>query len=139
MKTLTILILLSIMCFSGCAAMQQRQAEMRQQFSETIPVCIDELDCKEKWSAAQIWVSRNCGMKIQILSDTIIETYNSPQASMNLACSVVKEPSGGGRYKILIRTGCSNIFGCSPDGWDAAINFNKYISSINKRSSHEIF
>jgi hypothetical protein len=121
----------SALLLSGCAAMQQQQAQRMQQFNESIPVCNDEQDCKDKWSTAQIWVSRNCGMKIQIVTDTLIETYNSVGSSTDLAARVVKEPIGAGKYRIVITTGCANIFGCAPDAWAAALNFNRYVGSIN--------
>ncbi len=130
-------IIVSLSCvllLSGCAVRQQQQAQQRQQFNKTIPFCNDDQDCKDKWSAAQIWVSRNCGMKIQIATDTLIETYNSVGSSTNLAARVVKEPIGDGKYRIVINTGCANIFGCFPDAWAAALDFNRYVGSINRKN-----
>ena len=136
MKGIYLLLFISLtsILIVGCAGMQQRQAQLSQQFNETIPTCKDEKDCKEKWSAAQVWVSRNCGMKLQIVTDTIIETYNPPNASTALAARVIKEPLGDGEYRIVITTWCPNIFGCYPDSWNAALDFNNYVGSINKKN-----
>lgn len=119
----------AVLWLSGCATMGDNQAK-KQLFNSTIPVCHSEQECAAKWGAAQIWVAQNCGMKIQICTDSIIETYNS--TSMRLAARVIKEPAGGGTYRILIRTWCGNIFGCSPNAWNAAINFNRYVGSLNE-------
>jgi hypothetical protein len=116
----------------ACAATQQQQAQ-RQAFNQSIPTCNDDQDCKDKWSAAQIWVSRNCGMKIQIVTDTLIETYNSPRNSIKLAARVIKEPIGSGKYRIIIAIGCNNIFGCERNSWDAALDFNRYVGSISNK------
>lgn len=115
----------------GCAASKAIQAK-RDQFSTTIPTC-SESDCKQKWEAAQVWVAKNCGMKIQTISDSIIQTYNPPDNafdSLRLAAQVIKEPLGGGRYRIVITTYCKNMWGCHPDKWDAAINFNDYLNGL---------
>ena len=123
-----ILIPISMLLFLGCAADQQRIQYRRILYQSTIPTCNTPEDCTTKWSAAQAWVSQNCQMKIQIATDTLIETYNS--IGMRLACKVVKEPIGSGMYRLIITTGCSNMFGCYVDPWDAAINFNQYVNSL---------
>lgn len=117
---------------SGCAGIRQKQAEMQREFEQSIPHCEGEKQCSERWSAAQVWVSKNCGMKIQLATDSLIETYNSAAArnSTTLGASVTKEPLGNGRYRIAIRTGCANIFGCFPDAHQSALDFNRYVGSI---------
>ena len=121
------LFLFFVSVLSGCAA-NRRAKQMRQQFQNTIPICYDEMDCRNKWSAAQIWVARNCRMKIQIVTDTIIETYGPPEYSTKLAATVIKEPVGNGRYQIIISTWCDN-FQCYPDALQSALHFNQYVGS----------
>lgn len=133
MKTL-ILLVVAVVALSGCAGMRQQQAERQRMLDSTTPHCNNEQECKEKWSAAQVWVSRNVPMKIQVATDSIIETFGSTQHnSVALAASVTKEPIGGGRYKITIRTGCYNPFGCSPDAYQAALNFHEYLNSLTPK------
>ena len=127
-KYVVLMIVVSL-ALSGCASNQQRTAQ-REMYNSTIPVCNKGEDCDNKWDAAQIWVSKNCGMKIQLVNDTIIETYNSSKNSTHLAASILREPIGNGKYKITIKTGCNNIFGCVPNALEAAISFNKYVSSM---------
>jgi hypothetical protein len=135
LKSMNILCLfcLLVVIMSGCISAQRRDYA-RTVFEQTIPVCSGDKDCKEKWEAAQVWVAKNCGMKLQIANDTIIETYNSPAYSINLAARVVKEPLGGGQYKIEIKTWCSNLFRCEPDALSAAVQFNKYVGNFGTQA-----
>ena len=114
-----------VLSLLACATPQQNK-EYQLRYENSIPTCNTEQSCKEKWSAAQAWVVSNCGMKIQLATDTIIETYN-PGTTMNLAARVIKEPLGNGRYRLTIRTWCGNVFGCQVKPWEAAINFNEYV------------
>jgi len=129
-------VLSAAMVISGCAASQQLQAK-RARFEGTIPTCGSESECREKWSAAQAWVVNNSGMKIQIATDTIIETFNPVRGMTNLAARVVKEPLGGGKYRMVIRTWCDNMFVCSQDPWTAALNFNDYVNRFGPQPLQE--
>lgn len=113
----------------GCAtspAMQAKQAEFRR----TIPTCSGTEDCNAKWEAAQLWVVRNAGWKIQTQSTVLIETYNAVGSSPRIAVRVTKEPLAGEKYQFIVNVWCDNIFGCQPDSWDAALDFNRQISSV---------
>ncbi len=116
----------------GCATGPEIQAK-RDHLRETTPTCSTERECKEMWSAAQAWVASNCGMKLQTVTDTIIQTYNPPGSSPALAAQIIKEPLGGGKYRILIKAYCSNIFGCVPDQWESAFKFNDYVGTFKER------
>jgi len=113
----------------GCATSPERQAKQAE-FSRTIPTCSGTADCNAKWEAAQLWVVHNAGWKIQTQSSVLIETYNAVNSSSNIAVRVTKEPLGGGRYQLLVKVWCANIFGCHPDSWDAALKFNQEIGQV---------
>lgn len=115
---------------AGCATtpspeMQARQAEL----ARTTPVCRNETDCKAKWEAAQLWVVHNAAYKIQTSTSVVIETYNPGPSEPKIAARVTKEPIGGGSYKLLVNIWCNNIFGCIPNQWDAALDFNRTVSA----------
>lgn len=112
---------------SASAPSAEVQAK-RVEFERTIPVCDGEADCKAKWEAAQLWVVHNAGFKVQTATDVLIETYNPGPSDATIATRVTKEPLGGGRYKLVVYVWCNNIFGCVPNAWDAAINFNSKIA-----------
>jgi hypothetical protein len=114
---------------TSCASGQVIQAK-RAEFLSTIPTCEGAADCKAKWEAAQLWVVHNAGWKIQIANDVLIETFNPAQNSPAIAARVTKEPLGGGKYKLVATIWCSNMFGCVPNAWDAALAFNRDIGAI---------
>jgi hypothetical protein len=111
----------------GCAAGPSPQVV--QQFQNTIPTCSGDADCKAKWEAAQLWVVHNAGFKIQTATDVLIETYNATGGSPSIAARVTKEPLGGGRYRLVVFVTCDNMFGCVPDSWQAALNFNQVVGA----------
>jgi len=119
--------LISILYFFGCATMSQQQIE---EYQETIPYCIENVDCKEKWAAAKQWLLDNARMKIQIYSDDLIETYNPPPNSPNLAARIRKQPAGKYTYSITANVWCSNLIGCVPNRIDALLDFNKYLNNV---------
>lgn len=125
---LTLCMVAAAALFAGCAASPQMLAAQKA-FRESIPVCNGPVDCQAKWDAAQLWVVQNAGVKIQTATSVVIETYNSPDSSPRLAVRVTKEPLGGGRYRIVVVTGCANIFGCQPNHIDAALDFNRQVGA----------
>lgn len=115
---------------SGCAISPSMDEQMnRAEFERTIPTCDGEQDCNAKWEAAQLWVVHNTGYKIQTATNVLIETYNPVDQRASLAAQVTKEPLGGGRYKIVARLRCGNMFGCVPDPWSAAMDFNRAVGA----------
>lgn len=101
-------------------------------YDQTIPVCSTEPECDAKWETAQLWVARNAGYKIQTATNVLIETYNSVGSSAAIQVRVLKEPAGGGAYRLLVYVSCANLFGCVPDTWDAAIDFNRYVGAVGE-------
>lgn len=114
---------------SGCmsnAALQVKRIE----FKNTIPTCHSDRECELKWSAARRWVLHHADSKIQHITNDFIETYNPAPNSPHLAVRVVKEPMTEGGYRFTVTTWCDNLFGCQPNSWDAAIDFNKYVGAV---------
>jgi hypothetical protein len=124
----TIISLLVAVLFFGCANIPYRQSKLYE-YQSTIPICNEET-CKSKWNAAQAWVSEYCSEKIQIATDTIIQTYEPPQNSSGIAAKVIKEPVANGNFLIKISLYCDNTIVCEPDTLDASIDFNKYVNQF---------
>ncbi len=118
-----VLVMLGSM-LGGCVTPEQRQAfaDRQAEFMRDRPRCYDEKACERMWSAARNWVINNCRMKIQNITDGYIETFNS--VDVGLACRVTKDPLPDNGYVLTVTTGCGNIFGCFPDAWQAAFDFN---------------
>jgi hypothetical protein len=115
---------------SGCAmtAEQMRvQQERQAQFMAARPICSNPRQCEAMWAAARNWVNGTCGMKIQTMTDSYLETFGS--VDTRLACRVTKDPMPDGRYVLTVATVCGNPFGCFPDTWQAAFNFNTLVTS----------
>jgi uncharacterized protein YceK len=120
---------------SGCGTMENvraNQAAHMQQFNATIPVCTNDQECKLAWATARNWVITTCGMKIQNISDGYIETYGSSTTA--LACRVMGEPRPNGAWALVMRTTCGNMFGCSPDAQEAALQFNRHVQAAIDQS-----
>lgn len=125
-----LLVVVAAISLVGCAAQKRANQQNQARFDQTIPICNDEKDCAAKWEAAQLWIIHNAGYKLQTTTSVLLETYNATGSSTSLAVRVTKEPLGGGKYKILVRTWCDNFLGCAPDSWGAALDFNQKISAV---------
>jgi hypothetical protein len=116
---------------SACAATPS--AEQRARLAEanrTVPTCSTEKECTAKWEAAQLWVVKNAGYKIQTVTSVLIETFNATGSNVHIAVRVTKEPMGGGKYRFLARVWCDNMFGCKPDTYDALLDFNNTLNAV---------
>ncbi len=114
---------------TGCANQSPERQALMSEAQRTVPVCEGERDCAAKWEAAQLWVVRNAGFKIQTVTSVLIQTFNASNHSIYLAATITKEPQGGGRYRILSSFSCANMFGCSPDPAKAIVEFNRFVSA----------
>ncbi len=69
--------------------------------------------CTEAWSRAQFWIHQHSRMKLQVATDTVLETYN-PAGIVAYGFSIAKEPLGENKFRITVRLVCGNMFGCTP-------------------------
>ena len=114
----------------SCAEMQRARQAKADEFQRTIPQCVSEKDCERKWAAAQSWVVAHSAWKIQTATSSLIETYNPTDGSTSPAFRVVKEPIGSDGYRFAVLVSCANIFGCTPDTWDLAVDFNRTVNAV---------
>lgn len=135
MKKIAIVGIASSLLLSGCATRDDPalQAKIRL-INESVPICKTDKECEVKWSAARQWVLSNAGFKLQHIQPDFLETYNSVGSSVYLAARVVKEPIAEGGYKIVAALWCDNWMGCSPDKWDALLDFNTKVNAAWKSS-----
>jgi hypothetical protein len=66
-------------------------------------VCRGDDECRKAFALAQVFVSDNADMKIQVATDTIVETYNATEP-LRVALKVVKIP-GSGTVSTLVLSG----------------------------------
>jgi hypothetical protein len=121
---------IGLVLMGGCATTPDPQRlAMQEQINQTIPTCSGVDDCNAKWEAAQLWIVHNSAYKIQTATSVLIETYNPSQNNPSLAARVTKEPQGGGKYRLLVALWCDNMFGCVPDAYAKALEFNKAVGA----------
>lgn len=68
-------------------------------------VCRDKTTCSKIFALAQIYASQNADQKIQVATDTIIETYN-PTDGGKVGIAIVKMPRHGSTEIISITPNC---------------------------------
>ena len=74
---------------------------------KSIVVCKDKISCNKVFALAQIYVQQNADQKIQVATDTIIETYN-PTEDGKVAITVTKMPRAGTVEVVKITPSCKN-------------------------------
>jgi hypothetical protein len=114
---------------SGCATNPQTQY-LQSRIAATTPTCNQniEMQCEKMWEAAQVWIVKNSAYKLQIATDVLLETYNPSQYDTGIAVRVLKEPTSNSSYKISVVVYCDNLFGCSPNQFEAALDFNNSVN-----------
>lgn len=126
MRIRLILITAGAMSLGGCLTTQDAQ-------QAPIPSikCKQGQDCDGKWSRAVAWVSENSAFKIQVQSDSLIQTYSSvgdtdtTGLSVTVTKAALDQPS---EYEIVAHIGCANPIGCVPDPQTALGQFTAFVS-----------
>lgn len=123
-------VLLAAAVLAGCAvAPRLPEVEM--------PTCADAAECAQKWELAQLFVANNSGMKIQIATNVLIETYNPTNYRPVWGMRVTKEPVGAGHYLISATAVCGNMFGCGKSAHAFLTEFARYVNSMNTTASSQ--
>lgn len=116
---------------AGCATLPNAQSRaLDAEIARTTPHCLGDRPCKAAWEGARNWVLANCPMKIQTITNTYIQTYNTGQYSAEIECSVSKTMDPRGGNTITLTLGCNNIFGCDPGPRHATLSFNRYVDRV---------
>lgn len=71
----------------------------------SVVICNDKATCNKVFALAQIYVRENADQKIQVATDTIIETYN-PTDDGKLGIAVIKMPRAGTVEIVKITPSC---------------------------------
>lgn len=105
----------------AAAKRERERAERLQDISneaeaaeKSIVVCNDKVTCGKIFALAQIYVRDNADQKIQVATDTIIETYN-PTDDGKIGITVIKMPRAGTVEVVKITPSCRG--GNSYDGY----------------------
>lgn len=75
-------------------------------------ICGDKETCTKVFALAQIYVAQNADQKIQVATDTIIQTYNATETG-NISMSVIKTPKQGSTEIVSVTPICK--LGATPE------------------------
>jgi hypothetical protein len=98
------LTLITLLIVTGCELAPLTPDQLATMHAN-IPKCSDQRQCEAMWSAARNWVTSSCGMKIQTITDSFIETYG-PIGALTAACRVTKDPEPTGGYSFHVAVSC---------------------------------
>jgi len=91
--------------------------------------CLDRTQCELYWQRAKVWISSNSYYRVQLSSDSVIETYVPLAGRMELAYRVLKIPDGAGGARITVAAECGNVFRCIPAVTEALVAFKRFASA----------
>jgi len=87
----------------------EAEKELMQKYLDAMEkaqyTCNSELECNKAFALTQIYISDNSDMKIQVATDTIIETYN-PSDSFKIGFKALKVPGTGHSATIKLNAYC---------------------------------
>lgn len=90
-------------------------------------VCVGTEQCALWWRRAQLWISRNSGYKLQVISDTVLETYGARPGSTSWAFGATREPLGDGREQIELSPSCGSTPQCTQNALTLRADFSRYV------------
>ena len=117
-----------VLSLAACASTGGDQTRQVAQPIEPLG-CVDRAQCDVYWQRAKVWISSNSYYRVQLSSDSVIETYGPLAGRMELAYRVLKIPDGAGGARITVTAECGNVFGCKPAATDAIVAFKRFAAS----------
>lgn len=113
---------------AGCAT---PDPALQDEARRTTPTCSAAPDCEAMWNAAQLWIVKNAGWKLQTVTPVVLQTYGPSTVthdSTRLAVTVTREPDGA-QFRIVARMSCGNPFGCTPEPLPSLVAFNRAVGA----------
>jgi predicted small lipoprotein YifL len=92
--------------------------------------CASKEQCDRWWRATQVWVVKNSGYTIQIVTDTILQTFNAAPDSSAWAFQITRSPDLGGGEIFEINGSCGRLAACSPVYETVIADFKRTIIKI---------
>ncbi|MDM8547169.1 hypothetical protein QUF61_11800 [Candidatus Venteria ishoeyi] len=92
-------------------------------------ICRSEAQCRKMFALTQIFISQKAAMKIQLATNTIIETYK-PSSSYDVGAKAIKTPMKRNSEEIRLHLFCSPVQSelCYKQEREIYIAFPKFIS-----------
>jgi hypothetical protein len=93
-------------------------------------ICMAGPDCDAKWSRAASWIAANSVLKVQIRTDSVIQTTPPVQFDATPAFTVTKVARGEGRYEITFNAACGIGARCVPPIAEARARFTQAVLGV---------
>lgn len=93
-------------------------------------VCDGPEQCTLWWRRAQIWIARTSAYKLQVISDTVLETYGARPGSTGWAFSATREPLKDGAEQIELSPHCGSYPQCTESPVTLRADFARYVMSL---------
>lgn len=122
------LLLATVVLLSGCASAPPVPQSVKDEAAKPIN-CIDAEQCRLYWQRALFYINQHSEFKIQTVTDNLIQTFSPSGGTTRVGYNVVKEPLQGGMYRIWVRVGCDNMFGCHPEKYGETNRMKNYVRS----------
>lgn len=132
----------TLVALHGCAATLsvRQRALLDEALSNSAPTECDVSSCPDKWAMAKVWIVKHSSMKIQVVDDTIIDTYNPIDQVAPFAFRALRVPKGPGKYGIEINVICAKPARCAPfNPKEIAAFFYYYLNSGKDISTESDF
>lgn len=114
MKTISAVII--VLSLIGCTTISPKaKAALAPADNIGDHVKCEQAQCPEYWERAQLWLTKHSQMKIQTVTNVMIQTYNPIGYEVVYGFSVIKEPVGNFAYNIQMTMYCGNPLGCFPE------------------------
>jgi hypothetical protein len=90
-------------------------------------ICVAGADCDTKWSRAKAWIASNSTRRIEVQTDTMVQTAQPLRAEPAPAFTITKVARGEGRYEITFNGGCGNQPRCVPAVPELRAHFTAFV------------
>jgi hypothetical protein len=117
-----IVVLAAGMLLASCASSQMQQLLPAQPI-----ICMSGPDCDAKWGRAALWMTDNSSFKVQVRTETTLQTAGPVPSETTPAFTVTKVARGEGRFEITFNGGCGNPYRCVPSIAESRARFVQFV------------
>ena len=121
----TIALVFTVLVMTGCAAL--RPASPPVVIDSKAPVCSGKAQCEEMWIQAQQTIEVVTLMRVRLVTDERIVTYDSLYNPAGIWGEVTRHPIGKDAYELRVSIDCVTPIGCNTIRTEATNAFNLFV------------
>lgn len=111
--------LVTAVALAGCSSQMKGAAPMPPTAADitdaAVPLrCATAAQCDRWWRASQVWLVNASGLKLQIATDAVLQTYGSSPQTPLWAFTITRAPHPEGGEVFDIRADCARGYSCAP-------------------------